>query len=107
MSYKVLARKWRPNDFSEVVGQEHVVQALANSLDKNKWSKLSMKLLDSGDVSDHPYQTQFEVFFNALAKGKKMPLTDFNTAARSHEVIFAADLSAKKNKPIKLSTLRA
>jgi len=78
-----------------------------NSLDKNKWSKLSMKLLDSGDVSDHPYQTQFEVFFNALAKGKKMPLTDFNTAARSHEVIFAADLSAKKNKPIKLSTLRA
>ena len=36
MSYKVLARKWRPNDFSEVVGQEHVVQALANSLDKNK-----------------------------------------------------------------------
>ena len=36
MSYQVLARKWRPNDFSEVVGQEHVVQALANSLDKNK-----------------------------------------------------------------------
>ena len=29
MSYQVLARKWRPNDFSEVVGQEHVVQALA------------------------------------------------------------------------------
>ena len=36
-----------------------------------------------------------------------MPLTDFNTAARSHEVIFAADLSVKKNKPIKLSMLRA
>ena len=36
MSYKVLARKWRPNDFSEVVGQEHVVQALSNSLDQNK-----------------------------------------------------------------------
>ena len=36
MSYQVLARKWRPNDFSEVVGQEHVVQALSNSLDKNK-----------------------------------------------------------------------
>ena len=66
-----------------------------------------MKLLDSGDVSDHPYQTQFEEFFSALAKGKDMPLTDFHTAARSHEVIFAADLSAKKNKPIKLSMLRA
>ena len=36
MSYQVLARKWRPKDFSEVVGQEHVVQALSNSLDQNK-----------------------------------------------------------------------
>ena len=36
MSYQVLARKWRPNDFSEVVGQEHVVKALSNSLDQNK-----------------------------------------------------------------------
>ena len=36
MSYQVLARKWRPNDFSEVVGQEHVVRALCNSLDQNK-----------------------------------------------------------------------
>lgn len=35
MSYQVLARKWRPSDFSEVVGQEHVVQALCNSLDQN------------------------------------------------------------------------
>ena len=36
MTYQVLARKWRPRDFSEVVGQEHVVQALINSLDQNK-----------------------------------------------------------------------
>ena len=36
MSYQVLARKWRPNDFSEVVGQEHVVKAISNSLDQNK-----------------------------------------------------------------------
>jgi len=36
MSYQVLARKWRPNDFSEVIGQEHVVQALSNSLDQNR-----------------------------------------------------------------------
>jgi len=34
-------------------------------LNKAKWSELSMKLLDSGDVSDHPYQTQFEAFFTA------------------------------------------
>ena len=36
MSYQVLARKWRPNSFAEVVGQEHVVKALSNALDGNK-----------------------------------------------------------------------
>ena len=32
MSYEVLARKYRPSSFEEVVGQEHVIQALANSI---------------------------------------------------------------------------
>lgn len=32
MSYQVLARKWRPQVFSDVVGQEHVLTALANGL---------------------------------------------------------------------------
>ncbi|EGN74430.1 DNA polymerase III, subunit gamma/tau [Idiomarina sp. A28L] len=32
MSYQVLARKWRPRNFSEVVGQQHVLQALTNAL---------------------------------------------------------------------------
>ncbi len=32
MSYLVLARKWRPKDFSQTVGQEHVLQALTNAL---------------------------------------------------------------------------
>ncbi|MFC0323172.1 DNA polymerase III subunit gamma/tau [Gallibacterium melopsittaci] len=32
MSYQVLARKWRPNRFSEVVGQDHVITALSNGL---------------------------------------------------------------------------
>ncbi|MGH8280481.1 MAG: DNA polymerase III subunit gamma/tau [Gammaproteobacteria bacterium] len=36
MSYQVLARKWRPHDFSEVVGQEHVLRALINALDQNR-----------------------------------------------------------------------
>ena len=35
MSYQVLARKWRPTCFEEVVGQEHVVKALQNSLKQN------------------------------------------------------------------------
>ena len=33
MSYQVLARKWRPRNFSEVIGQAHVMKALINALD--------------------------------------------------------------------------
>ena len=36
MSYQVLARKWRPNSFEQVVGQQHVLQALTNALDNNR-----------------------------------------------------------------------
>ncbi|MGB5560764.1 MAG: DNA polymerase III subunit gamma/tau [Sedimenticolaceae bacterium] len=36
MSYQVLARKWRPRNFAEMVGQEHVVRALSNALDNNR-----------------------------------------------------------------------
>jgi DNA polymerase-3 subunit gamma/tau len=36
MSYIVLARKWRPKRFTEMVGQEHVLRALSNALDSNK-----------------------------------------------------------------------
>jgi DNA polymerase III subunit gamma/tau len=36
MSYLVLARKWRPKKFAEMVGQEHVLKALANALDSGK-----------------------------------------------------------------------
>ncbi|MGI9293977.1 MAG: DNA polymerase III subunit gamma/tau [Pseudomonadales bacterium] len=36
MSYQVLARKWRPASFHEMVGQEHVLQALINALDSDR-----------------------------------------------------------------------
>ncbi|MCF6281654.1 MAG: DNA polymerase III subunit gamma/tau [Candidatus Polarisedimenticolaceae bacterium] len=36
MSYQVLARKWRPRTFSELVGQEHVVRALTNALNGDR-----------------------------------------------------------------------
>jgi len=36
MSYQVLARKWRPRRFSEMVGQEHVVRALGNALARDQ-----------------------------------------------------------------------
>ena len=36
MSFQVLARKYRPSTFSEVVGQEHILRALENSIKHNK-----------------------------------------------------------------------
>ncbi len=36
MSYQALARKWRPKNFAEVVGQVHVVKALSNALDQQR-----------------------------------------------------------------------
>ncbi len=70
--------------------------------DKSKWSELAIKMLDSGDVSDHPYTTQFQAFFDALEKGKEMALTSLDDVLKTHRVIFAADESARTKKPVKL-----
>jgi len=74
--------------------------------DKSRWSSLSTHLVDSGDVKDHPYQPQFQAFVDAVRANRKMPLTDFDTALETHRVIFAADLSARKREPVRLSKLR-
>ena len=36
MSYQVLARKWRPRNFSTLIGQEHVVRALTHALTEQR-----------------------------------------------------------------------
>ena len=64
-----------------------------------------MKLLDSGDVSDHPYQTQFQAFFDALDAGREMPLTSLDAAMKSHRAVLAADLSARENRTVQLAEL--
>lgn len=75
-------------------------------LNKSKWSELSIHPIDSGDVADHPYQTQFEAFFKALEAGEEMPLTSLRDALRSHQVIFAADKSAAAGGvPVKVSDI--
>ncbi len=75
------------------------------ALKKDGWSKLNMALMDSGDVSDHPYQVQFEAFFDALEKGQTMALTSLDDAYASFEVIFACDKSAEEGREVKLSEL--
>jgi predicted dehydrogenase len=75
----------------------------ALNTNKESWSTLGFKPLDSGDVSDHPYQTQFQAFFEALKSRREMPLTSLKQAARTHEIIFAADRSAASGRPVKIS----
>jgi predicted dehydrogenase len=71
---------------------------------KDAWSTLNFKPLDSGDVSDHPYQTQFEAFFETLRQSREMPLTSLEEAAKTHEILFAADRSADLGRSVKLSS---
>ena len=75
-------------------------------LNKASWSQLSMKMLDSGDVSDHPYQMQFQAFFDSLDEGKDMPLTSFADAFATHRVIAAADKSVAEKRPVKLTEIQ-
>ncbi|HVR70154.1 MAG TPA: Gfo/Idh/MocA family oxidoreductase [Vicinamibacteria bacterium] len=74
--------------------------------DKSRWSSLATHLVDSGDVKDHPYEPQFQAFVDAIRANEKMPLTDLETALETHRVIFAADLSAKKGQPVRVSRLK-
>lgn len=70
--------------------------------DKSKWSQLSMKMIDSGDVADHPYKLQFDTFFDSIVNGGEMPLTGIKEAIKTHEIIFAADKSAQTCKSVTL-----
>jgi predicted dehydrogenase len=76
-------------------------------LNKNTWSELSMRMLDSGDVADHPYQTQFQAFFDAIDAGTDMPLTSFAEAFVTHRVMAAADKSAAEKRTVKLAEIPA
>ena len=85
--------------------------ALKNGLEKHGNSadatnkELATSLIDSGDVSDHPYQPQFQAFVDNINEAGPMPRTDFATAFESHRVAYAADLSWQEGRPIKLSEL--
>ncbi|HET6962765.1 MAG TPA: Gfo/Idh/MocA family oxidoreductase [Terriglobia bacterium] len=95
----------------------HLVGSLGSLLDsriyseklkgmsKERWSKLETALVDSGDVKDHPYQPQFQAFIDSIGKKEPMPLTSFDTAFESHRVVFAADLSAREGRPVRMSEL--
>ena len=76
-----------------------------HGLNRAAWSQLSMKMLDSGDVADHPYQMQFQAFFEALTRGDEMPLTSFADGFTTHKIIAAADRSAKEGRAVRVEEL--
>ena len=105
---------WQPYYFhTHLVGSEGSL--LDHRLHSNKlhgdgrhhWKELPFKPVDSGDVSDHPYRTQFYAFFEAIERGEDMPLTGLKEAVLTHEVIFAADRSLQLGRPVKLAEIRA
>ncbi|MCY3023540.1 MAG: Gfo/Idh/MocA family oxidoreductase [Planctomycetota bacterium] len=105
---------WQPYYFhTHLVGSEGSLldtryhSNLVDGADRQRWTELAVKPVDSGDVHDHPYQTQFDAFFAALAQGKDMPLTGLCDAVRTHEVVFAAMLSEEQRRPVKLAEVRA
>ena len=81
---------------------DHRFHSMKMKTDKNSWSSLAMKLLDSGDVSDHPYLDQFNAFFQSIYQDQEMPLTSLDIAMKSFEVVFAADRSAEEGRSIQL-----
>jgi len=76
-----------------------------HGLDKRRWSTLETALIDSGDVSDHPYLPQFQAFVDAVRAGRPMPLTDYATALETHRVMFAAERSAAEGRPVRLAEM--
>ncbi len=68
-------------------------------LDPDRWTELGVKLETSADVVHHPYQRQFSAFFEALEQDRDMPLTSLEDAAKTFEIIFAADRSAELGTP--------
>ena len=79
--------------------------ARLQGMDRTQWGTIPTPHDDSDDVREHPYLGQFQAFVDAVGSKRPMPWTDFDTAFESHRVVFAADLSAARGKPVSLAEL--
>lgn len=82
---------------------DNKVYSSSFGLRDKKWTELPMAMADSGDVADHPYQAQFQAFFDATDKGEDMPRTSIGEALETFRVVFACDRSAAEGRPVKTS----
>jgi len=72
---------------------------------KTGWSALNVQLVDSGDVAHHPYVPLFQDFVGAIRDQRPLQMVTLESAILSHKVCLAADLSAERGTPVKLSEL--
>jgi len=75
-------------------------------LDPDRWTELGVQL-ESLNVVEEPYLLQFQEFADALEGDREMALTSLADAARTFEVVFAADRSAELGRPVRMSEVLA
>ncbi len=88
MSYQVLARKWRPREFSSLIGQQAVVTALTNAL---RDGKIAQAYLFSG-IRGVGKTTAARLFAKALNCEKGPELGPCNDCATCHEITAGSDM---------------
>ncbi len=99
MSYQVLARKWRPQNFNTIIGQEHVVKSLINALQHNRLhhaylftgtrgvgkttiARILAKAINCENLQDYNPCGECSVC-QAFAEGRFMDLIEVDAASRT------------------------
>jgi predicted dehydrogenase len=68
---------------------------------QNDWAQFPAVGADSGDPSHHPFSPMVDHIVDCVL-GDRLAFPDIRDALRSHEIAFAADISAEEGRPIKL-----
>src|SRR3989304_1115614 len=83
MSYQVLARKWRPRSFRDMVGQAHVLQALTNALDHNRLHHACLFTGTRGVGKTTPAPLGFCPACTSIDEGLFIDLIEVDAASRA------------------------
>jgi len=87
-AYQVLARKWRPKTFADLVGQQHVVKALQNALGKGR---LHHAYLLTGTRGVGKTTTSASIASGLALKGHKTAVIDFDVGLRNLDLIMGCE----------------